>query len=228
MPRSDWAEVLAADPGATIFQSPAWFDAAMEVSGATDASRLYVLDDGRRLVLPLLRRQPVPGVALDDGYPSGIGAGGVLATGGLCSDDVRVVLSDLMGSRAVTTRIKANHDAASRWQAGLVPGVSSAPRRVEVLDLEGGFAKVWDERFHSSARRAVRKAEKAGLVVERDTSGRSVPVFYDLYLEWIRRRAQESGLPASVSVRRARRREPVALVEAAARWLGESCRIWVA
>jgi hypothetical protein len=55
-----------------------------------------------------------------------------------------------------------------------------------------------------------------------------VPVFYDLYLEWIRRRAQESGLPASVSVRRARRREPLALVEAAARSLGESCRIWVA
>ncbi|MGE5070817.1 MAG: hypothetical protein ACM3KJ_09210, partial [Bacillota bacterium] len=44
-----------------------------------------------------------------------------------------------------------------------------------VLDLDGGFDRVWGERFHASARKAVRRAERAGLTVERDTTGRLVP-----------------------------------------------------
>ena len=228
VPRGAWAEVLAADPGATVLQSPAWFGAMLRVSKGMDASRLYVLADGRRLVLPLMRRRPLPGVVLDEGYPPQMGAGGLVATGGLRSDDVRIVLTDLLASRAVMTRIKTNHDRTDRWQAGLVPGVSTVCRRVEVLDLDGGFARIWQTGFTSSARRAVRKAEKSGLVVERDTSGRLASEFYDLYLAWIRRRARESGLPAAVSVRRARAREPMARVEAVARSLGEACRIWLA
>lgn len=228
VPRDAWAEVLSADPEATVMQSPSWFDAMLEVSKGIDASRLYVLPDGRRLVLPLLRRRPLPGVALDYGYPSQMGAGGLVATGGLRSDDVRIVLTDLLASRAAATRIKTNHDRAERWQAGLVPGVSAVQHRHEVLDLDGGLAEIWQSRFTPSARRAVRKAEKSGLIVERDTTGRSVPEFYDLYLAWIRQRAVKSGLPTAVSVRRARGREPLALVEAVARSLGDACRIWVA
>jgi hypothetical protein len=57
------------------------------------------------------------------------------------------------------------------------------------------------QRFHSSARRAVRKAEHSDLSVERDTSGRCVPTFYDLYLNWTERRAEEAGLPGWLTTR---------------------------
>lgn len=227
-PREAWSQVLADDPGATPHQTLGWFDAARETTGAQDVSRLYVLHDGRRLVVPMLRRAPLPRVALDAAYPGGLGAGGMLATGGLRAADVRLVLRDLLGSSAVTTRLKSHHHTSDRWTDGLVPGVLSAPHRIEVLDLEGGFAHVRDKRFSSSARRAIRKAESSGLVVERDTTGALMPTIYDLYLDWTTRRAGESGLPTPMAVRIALRREPRRMYEAVARSLGEKCRIWVA
>ena len=223
-----WPEVLASDPGATIYQTPAWGRAVRRASDMADASRLYVLEDGRRLVLPMMRASPLPGVAVDASYPSGYGSGGLLASGGLRASDVRLVLSDLRHSGAVSTRIRANHHTAGRWDPGLVPGVLSTPRRVEVLDLDGGFAHVWSARFQSSARRAVRKAEQAGLDVERDTSGRLVPAAYDLYLRWTRRRAEEAGLPVRLAEALARRREPLRTFEAVAAECGDSCRVWAA
>ena len=227
-PREAWAQVLDTDPGATVHQTLGWFDAAVETTGAKDVSRLYELDDGRRLVLPLLRRTPLPGVAVDASYPAGLGAGALLATGGVQASDVRSVLRDLLGSSAVTTRLKANPHTSGHWEAGLVPGVLSTSRRVEVLDLDGGFARVRDERFQSSARRAIRKAESSGLVVDRDTTGTLMPTIYDLYLSWTTRRAEESGLPHPVALRIALRREPWRMYEAVARSLGEKCRVWVA
>jgi hypothetical protein len=79
---------------------------------------------------------------------------------------------------------------------------------VEVLDLDGGFEQVWTKRFESSARGRVRKAERAGLVVERATSTRLVDPFYALYMTWTAQRAQQSGVPPRLAMWLARRREP--------------------
>ncbi len=143
VPPDAWAEVLALDPGATIFQTPTYFDVIRQASDATDASRLYTLNDGRRLVVPLLRGRLLPGLFLDHAYPSGFGSGGLLAAGGLRPSDVRHVLSDLLRSRAVVTRLRSNHDTADHWDAGRVPGVVNVPHRVEVLDVDGGFFRLY-------------------------------------------------------------------------------------
>ena len=76
-PRDAWGQVLAEDPGATVYQTLAWFDAARQVSGASDVSRLYTLDDGRRLVLPLLRRTPAAWAAPGPFVPHRLWAGRV-------------------------------------------------------------------------------------------------------------------------------------------------------
>ena len=227
-PREQWSAVLAADPAASVFQTPAWFDAATAVTGARDASRLYETSDGRQLILPLLRHRNLPGVALDAGHPHPFGPGGLLATGGLRPDDVRLVLSDLIGSPAVSTRITALYDVAERWEAGLPTQATATRLPVHVLDLEGGFDRVWGERFHASARKAVRRAERAGLTVERDTTGRLVPALYDLYLAWTTERAQRTGLPVPVATALARRRQPLPMFEALAAAPGLGGRTWLA
>jgi Acetyltransferase (GNAT) domain len=167
-------------------------------------------------------------LSLDESYPARYGSGGLLASGGLRASDVTHVLIDLLRTTAVSTRVKPNHDTTGRWEAGCVAGVVSIPRRLEVLDLDGGFSRVWDERFKPAARRAVRKAERSGLVVERDSSMRLIAPFYDLYLEWTNQRARESGVPARVAAWLARRREPLRKLQAVAAMVGDACRIWVA
>jgi hypothetical protein len=48
VPTETWNEVLAADPGATAQQTPEYAAAVRQAVGGRDASRLYVLDNGRR------------------------------------------------------------------------------------------------------------------------------------------------------------------------------------
>ena len=227
-PRADWLGVLAADPAASVFQTPSWFEAAAAVTGARDVSRLYVMRDGRRLVLPLLRRRLLPALCLDEGLPHPFGPGGLLATGGVRPDDVRLVLSDLCRSPALSNRITAMFDLGGQFEAGLPVGANATRLRVHVLDLDGGFARVWAERFHASARKAVRRAERADLTIERDTSGRLVPALYELYLAWTAERASRSGLPLPVATALARRRQPLAMFEALAASPVLESRTWLA
>ncbi|MGN6636031.1 MAG: GNAT family N-acetyltransferase [Oryzihumus sp.] len=211
-----------------MFQTPSWCDAAAAVIGARDVSRLYVTSEGRRLVLPLLRRRLLPGLRLDEGLPHPFGPGGLLATGGVRPEDVRLVLSDLRRSTAVSTRVTAMFDVAGQFEAGLPLGANATPLRVHVLGLDGGFATVWAERFHASARKAVRRAERAGLTVEHDTGPRLVPAFYELYLAWTAERTSRSGLPVPVASALARRRQPLAMFEALAGSPLLGCRTWLA
>ncbi|MDQ4102410.1 MAG: GNAT family N-acetyltransferase [Actinomycetota bacterium] len=94
-----------------------------------------------------------------------------------------------------------------------------------MIGIDVGFERVWKERFARKVRKNVRKAERAGLVVESDASGRLLPEFYDLYLGWISRRAGEQGLPKSLMLQRA---EPFLKYQAVAEKLGSACRVWIA
>jgi Acetyltransferase (GNAT) domain len=228
-PRQEWARVLAADPGAMPHQTPEWSAAIAAATGAVDASRLYVLDDGRRLLVPLLRRSPLPGLAIDDGLPPRWGYGDLLATGGVRPCDVRLVLTDLMRRRgALRTRLAVNYGNLDQWRESDVPGVSCRPGVVHVLDLEGGFGRIWERRFSKTVRTAVRKAEKSGVTVQRSTKGELTSLFYDVYRGWAADRARHSGMPLRLATAVAERREPLRVFEAVAAELGAECRQWVA
>ena len=81
MPIGAWDSVLAADPGATALQTPAYQAAVLGAGGGRDISRLYTLVDGRRLVLPLIEESFLPGLKQASNYPAGFGHGSLLATG---------------------------------------------------------------------------------------------------------------------------------------------------
>ena len=101
-------------------------------------------------------------------------------------------------------------------------------RTTHVLTLEGGSERLWTQRFEGSVRRAVRKAERSGLEIECDTTGRLAPVYHQLFMRWTARRAADKGLPQAVQRWRAEQREPPSKYAMLARMLGGSCRIWVA
>jgi hypothetical protein len=61
VPPGVWAIVAGADPSTMPFQTPAWRDCVCPGGTWRDASRLYELGNGRRLVLMAARRN-VPGL----------------------------------------------------------------------------------------------------------------------------------------------------------------------
>jgi len=113
-PRDTWEEVLQSDPLALETQSPAWADAMCAAGGFEDASRLYETADGRRLVLPLLRRSFAGGaVAFEASNPPNCGVGGLLAPGGAYVEEIAAVFDDLAQRRVLSQSVYPNPLLAS-------------------------------------------------------------------------------------------------------------------
>jgi hypothetical protein len=227
-PREAWAELVAADPHVLVTQTPAWTDCLCAVTGARDVSRLYDFGDGRRLLLPLVRLGgwPAP-LAMEASLPPAWGFGG-LAGPAARVEEVRAVLEDLRSGAALSARVRPNPLLAELWAAARPPGIVTLRRRAHVLDLRGGFDTVWRERFHGGLRRQVRRAERAALDVELDTTGRLVPVFYDLFMRSVERWARRQHEPPALARWRARRRDSVRKMTSLVRDLRGASRLWVA
>jgi CelD/BcsL family acetyltransferase involved in cellulose biosynthesis len=228
-PLQAWHEVLDSDPGATALQTPEYFAAVREVTGGSDASILYRLEDGRRVVLPLVRQRSVLGTQVLADYPGGLGHGSALASGGLRSSDVRMLVDDLRTRSALSIRIGGGHHTAEQWAAGLgAAGTVEEPRSVYVVDISRGWEAHLRAGVAGDVRYHLRRAERRGVCVEVDTTDRLIPVFHGLYRAWVDRWAAQSDLPRPVARYRALREEPYAKFATVAAALGARCRTFIA
>jgi hypothetical protein len=222
-PRDVWLELFRASDDSLVSQSPSWFDALLE-SGHRDASRLYTLRSGRRLVLPLARSKR-PG-STNASLPAGWGIGGLVASGHTLPSDVAAVAADPMLASTGPHLIKPGPLAAAAWAVAL-PAAAGASHSVHILDLAGGHDMAWD-RFGSDTRKMIRRAERAGVVVESGNSARLIEAFHELYDRWLDERARRLHRPPALQRWSGRRNEPPARLDLLARRLGDRCQQWVA
>jgi hypothetical protein len=224
---SAWLAALDSSNEALAFHTPNWIASICESDRYTNATRLYDFGDGRRLILPLVRRRTAPrSIATAASLPYGWGFGGPAGPGTVRPEEAALVLADLGRGSTLRTSVRPNPLAAAPSQ--LPDGVHVIPiqRSAHVLELGGDFDHV-ERRFSSSARRDLRRAEQSSLRVEADSSGRLVSVFYELYVKSAERWTRGRRLPALARARLLRR-DPPRKFEVVARRMGEACRIWVA
>ena len=228
-PRVVWESAFQADAWALETQSPAWADAMCDHARYVDASRLYEAREGRMLVLPLLRRRLGGNVfGIERSNPPHCGVGGLVAAGGARAHEVAEVFNEMNERRVVIQSLYPNPLLAPAWAAGAPLGAIAIPRRAHVLDLDGGFKRVWEERFSSSTRTGVRKAQREGVTVECDTSGRLVDDFYRLLAQEARRWARMQHEPLPLAQWRLKHRDPLEKFRSIASRLGHRCQIWLA
>ena len=233
VPRDIWREVHAADPDAVVTQAPEWAD-ALATRGYTDASRLYELADGRRLVLPLAARRRAGVTLSEESWPYGWGYGGAVVEGGaLTATDARIVLDDLRRRPAVLRAAVPMPLRGGVWDEAAGPDVTRVPYTSQVVDLDGGWDRLWESGFKRQARNSVRKAERFELDVRREDGttaagpdGRGLAVFRELYAQSVDRWAAQRGQPLPLARRLAARRDRPGQVAAAAAALGERCVVW--
>ena len=231
VPREVWESLYRSDENAVVSQSPAWRDAVFASGRYQDVSVLYEFPSGRQVVMPLARRrrQP-PGATAVASWPQVWGIGGPITQGGKVSPvEAAVVLGDVARRGMLAAAITLRHDADEAW-LGQARQFHVEERGCYVIDLAGGFGEVWQNRFRKSTRRAVRKAERSGLEVEVDRSGRLLDVFFDLYQKSLSRWAAAQREPLWFTRLRMNRicyTTPghLALV---ARHFGADCATWVA
>jgi hypothetical protein len=228
VPQSEWDQIYHSDPDALPTQSWRWAQALVSTGRFADRSRLYTFDDGRRALVPLFCRVhlgPIP-VRLWS-QPAAWGFGGVVAEAGLDAAHLSTILSDLEHASLLAIGLRPNPlhaaawtEAAQRW--------TRIERCAHVLDLDGGMARVWDNRFKPRTRTAVRKAQAAGMDI---VCGRSVDLiaeFYQLFEKSVIRWAGKQREPVPLALWRARRRDPIDKFHRLAEAMGDGFRLWLA
>jgi hypothetical protein len=229
VPPALWDEMLASDPESLAFQSRAWVHAISSLGEWSDATRLYEFAGGRRFLLPLVRRERRLGVLSSQAsMPAAWGTGGLVGRDQVTPADVAAVLADLADQRVLRTSARPNPLQDSAWGAVRRRDLVRVPRRAHILDLSGGFDNVWSARFKRRTRNYVRVAEKAGLDVEYDTTGRLVPAYYRLYELSLERWASRQREPRALARWRGRRRDPERKLAAIAQALRGACKLWLA
>jgi CelD/BcsL family acetyltransferase involved in cellulose biosynthesis len=228
-PRAVWHEISQTDPLALVQQTPDWVEAICATGGYVDASRLYETSDGQQMILPMVRTQGLSrALSFEASFPAAWGYGGLLARQPLRPEHINLIFTELQARASLRTSIRPNPLNGVVWAAGWRPGVVKLPRVAHVLDLTGGFETVWAKRFDGKTRNQIRKAERAGLVVECDTTGRLLPVFYQLLEHSFERWGQQHHEPRALARWRGHQRDPLTKFQAIAAALGEGCRVWVA
>lgn len=229
-PRETWWELAGQDTAAQVTQTPAWLDCLCATGSYRDASRLYEFEDGRRLVLPLVgRRQRPRWLDEEESWPGGEwGIGGPVFPGGAGETEARAMFDDLARRPANRVGVWFRPGDDDLWARSAPAGFRVQPNTAQVLNLEGGFSTVWERRFHQSVRRGVRRAERSGLDVEVDRTGRLAPAFYQLFEQSIPRWARQDHEPLALARWRRMRIFPPRRLETIASQLGEACTIWMA
>ncbi|PWT75022.1 MAG: hypothetical protein C5B60_05960 [Chloroflexi bacterium] len=231
VPRPLWDSILRSDPGAVVTQSLTWRDVVIANGSYQDVSLLYEFPSGHRAVLPMVRQRQRPAwAAAAASWPGAWGMGGPICEGGCISPaEATAVLADVARRRSLATEIRLRPGASRSWLSkSLQFRVRESGLRCHVLDLTDGFATVWQDRFRGTARTAIRKAERSGLEVEVDRSGRLPPEFFYLYAKSVKRWATMQNEPAWLTRWRMSRSGPPKVLSSVAEHFGADCAIWMA
>jgi hypothetical protein len=213
-----WAEVVAGDPGVLPEQTPEWTDAVCAVEGCSDASRLYEFADGRRFVLPLVRRAGLRGLGGQLwSFPQGWGIGGP-AGAELDAGAVEAIAADLRSLRAARVALRIDPLEASLWDGVRGDGVTTLPRLAHVVPLLASPAEHLAALSKSTRRKVVRS--QRDLRVEVDTTGALLGDHYSMYLKSVERWAARQHEPLWLARWRAERRDSIEKLQAMATFLG--------
>ncbi len=225
-PREIWANLLRDDPRALPEHAPQWTTALCANGRYTDASRLYEFNDGRRFVLPLVRRRgPAGAGGWLLSYPPAFGIGGMLGAG-QDAGVVGSVLAELSGMREARIWLRPNPLDSELW-AGPQPTVLTIPRMAHVLDLHGGV-DVALSGLHASTRRGLRVAHRSGVRVVARSGPDLLDTHHELYRLSLRRWALHQHEPVVVARLRSSLRDSQRTLDALARGMGDDFVVLVA
>lgn len=222
-PRRDWNELLREDTDAVLEQTPLWIDAVSTAGRFRDASVLYQFSDGRRFVLPMVRR---PAMRQRTGFAPGWGIGGLVGPD-LDAEAVTHIVADLARGRELFTHVRPNPLQAEAWRTAETGKAVAVERRAHVVDLRGGMDATRG-RLRKSGERGLRLADRAGVEVTVHTGGEKLEAYYrQLYLPAIARWAERQNEPLALARARAARRDPFSKLLSLARTLQDKFRLYL-
>lgn len=227
-PRRVWRDLLEQQGPHPIEATPDWMDCITAAGRLVDASRWYRLGD-RTVVVPLAGPRYGSRLAPLSSWPFDWGYGGIVTGGGdLAPEEIAMILDDLAQLPTVRLRLSLTPGTPPTWTSAAAdrfPAIDT--RTVHLVDLAGGLDAVLGG-YATNRRKSVRRAERRGVEVEVDRTGRRLSVFYELFDKSIERWAAEQHEPLALCRYRNHRANSRAKLATVARRLGDRCAVWTA
>lgn len=225
---TDWDRILDRDPFALPSQSSAWLGAIHQAGGYGMTRRRYAFADGTEAAIALFSKGP-PGLQLRRSPPAAWGFGGPISTRPLRAGQLRAILDDCARLPGAAVQMRPNPLMADLWaEACANSGWTALPRKAHVLDLEGGFDTVWNDRFAARTRNHARKAERLGITLHAGNGPDLVEEFDALFRLSILRWAKKQNEFPWLAALRGHQRDPKAKFQELARLCNDLLRITIA
>jgi len=182
--REDWELFAQTSPHATLYHTPFWADLLKE-AGLAGNPECYLLEftEDRKAFLPGMR-VPRLGGLLYGWYSMPVGYyGGPLGEEDLTPQDWSEMFGWLLRDRRRTATVMSLPHSLRMPSIEIPKGVKVEEKVSHILELGGGFEKVWEERFTPRNKTSIRKAEREGLAVTNAEDESDCAAFLKLYDE---------------------------------------------
>jgi hypothetical protein len=228
-PRAAWRTLLEQQGPTPIESTRDWMDCIEATGRHVDASRLYRFGDGRAVLVPLATPRYGGRLAPAGSLPFDWGFGGIVTGGAhLDNHEIGAVLADLAALPTVRLRLALLPDTPAAWASASAEHFPvSHQRTVHILDLADGIDAI-RRGYAANRRKSLRRAERRGIEIEVDRTGRRLGVFFELFDKSIERWAAEQHEPLALCRYRNHRANSRAKLATVARVLGDRCSVWTA
>jgi len=186
-----WTEIVSRSPDATFFHTYEWARVIQDTYGYEMHTRLYLFDNGKEVLVPLMKTHSVDGglFGVFESMPFGC-YGGLLSTDALSQKEAERIVTDLRQMRAAKMALYPNPLSS----VSLSKDIISAHAYTHILSLRNGFDYIWTNDFTSKVRNQARKAEKSEVEVYADSSLNAFETYYAMYLDSGKRWEQVADL----------------------------------
>lgn len=178
--RQEWLAVIEKSPDATFFATPEWIEAVEKSYGYENATKLFVFEDGQKVLLPLMRTNKVYSIFLQYLSVPFHNYGGLFSDKEISEGRVREILKALKG---ITTRSVVL--CPPSFSKVKYPEENKSDKySTHILDLTPGFEAIWSG---YADRDQARKARKEGITIRTGETVADYEIYYRMYLDSAKR-----------------------------------------
>jgi len=218
-PPDGWADLCARDGHSGLFLRPEWMTVVCRADPEFRPGWLAVETGGKLVGLWPFTTARRKGFSEVVSLPFGSHGGPILdpSAGPGTARELAAGFRNLAGKPGVVrfeaTVFGASADLTAALDTEL--GAWARPFHTHVIDLTGGFDRLWTDAYDKESRTCVRKSERAGVEVAVETGPEAVDALYAMYLANSREWSESAPYTR-------------AALEAALDVLGDDARIWMA
>lgn len=184
--REEWVDILNKCPEATFFATPEWIEIVEKTYGYANCTKLFVFEDGQKVLCPLVRTNKVYGIFSQYLSVPFHNYGGFLSKNLLDKSTIQSIIKKLSWGK--DNYILCFHPFVDNKEFNIV-------NFTHLLDLRNGYEYISQHIYEPACRNKIRKAEKSNIKIKIADSENDIKKYFAVYLDSLQRWGRTDGYP---------------------------------